>query len=78
MYSTHGPFYVQAQQASFSAVIDSTIDIYDSTMVYGGSRVIEFFVMASNLSRFSGAVKHALACIGSNDLILKPKQVEVL
>ncbi len=40
--------------------------------------MIEFFVMASNQSSFSGAVKHALACIGSNDLILKPKQVEVL
>ena len=36
------------------------------------------FVMASSQSSFSGAVKHALACIGNKDLVLKPKQVEVL
>ncbi len=34
--------------------------------------------MASSQSSFSGAVKHALACIGNKDLVLKPKQVEVL
>ena len=36
------------------------------------------FVMASSQSSFSGAVKHAPACIGNKDLVLKPKQVEVL
>ncbi len=31
-------------------------------------RVLQFFVMANSQSSFSGAEKHALACIGSNVL----------